>query len=490
MKQTSTIQHLASPLHLYFQSNLRSARLTGALLLALAFSPLFTSAQTPQPWELGGGVGVASYQGDLDKFMVNTALRRVNPAFSLHVRRYANNLFALRGSVLGGRLTGDESHFAEPAWRRERGVSFNSMLWEAKAGVEFYPFGQYTENTTGSALEQPYGTVRRFMVKANGDTVITAAHRRKFAPYIFLGGGLAYSKPKVDWNESDAELGNPSVSHDMIALDHAARYSDLKPVLPVGAGVRIPLSSKALLGIEGLFHYTFTDYLDGVSNAGNPGKKDWYFIGQVSVSWPIGQSDRDHDGIADQQDHCPSMPGTVAAGGCPDADHDGVANHLDACPDIAGATSLRGCPDSDQDGVADKDDLCPQLSGKGAANGCPANSMPNLNLTYKVVYFDPAADAWLPTSQLTLDEAAAFLQKNPSYSARIEGSAIHTDNAAANGSLSTARAQRCADYLTAKGIAANRLTFTGFGDKRPIASNSIAEGRRLNNRVEVYFFQK
>jgi outer membrane protein OmpA-like peptidoglycan-associated protein len=460
-------------------------------LLLVGLLPLLLQAQTPQRWEVGGGVGVSSYQGDLDKFLVNFAQRQVNPAFSLHLRRYAGNLFALRGSVMGGRLSGDERNFPEPAWRRERGLSFHTMLWEAKAGAEFYPLGQYVEHFIDDE-QQPspaYDGIRNFRVRANGDTLISQARRRKLAPYLFLGLGAAYANPQVNWNES-GDGGNAAIPTEALLRDRDAQYSRMNAVLPVGAGIRIPLSQKALLGIEAAFHYTFSDYLDGVSHAGNSNRNDWYFIGQVSFSWPIGQCDRDGDGLADQNDRCPTLPGPASANGCPDADLDGLADQRDRCPHAAGLASLGGCPDSDQDGVADVDDLCPKLPGKGTANGCPVNSMPDLKTPYKVVYFDPAADKWLPSSQSTLEEAVAFLEKNPNYSARIEGNADHTADASTNKALSETRAQRCRDYLTSKGLDGSRLSFTSFGDKRPLATSDVAEGRRLNNRVEIYFFQR
>lgn len=86
-------------------------------------------------------------------------------------------------------------------------------------------------------------------------------------------------------------------------------------------------------------------------------------------------SDRDADGIADGEDRCPDSSGVAAYLGCPaDVDNDGVENKLDACPDIAGDAAQLGCPaDSDGDGVADPIDDCPQQAGT-LANGCVADS--------------------------------------------------------------------------------------------------------------------
>jgi len=42
-----------------------------------------------------------------------------------------------------------------------------------------------------------------------------------------------------------------------------------------------------------------------------------------------------------------------------------------------------------------------------------------------------------------------------------------------------------ANYLTANGIAANRISAYGAGPNQPIADNKTAAGRQLNRRVEI-----
>jgi outer membrane protein OmpA-like peptidoglycan-associated protein len=69
---------------------------------------------------------------------------------------------------------------------------------------------------------------------------------------------------------------------------------------------------------------------------------------------------------------------------------------------------------------------------------------------------------------------------------RIEG---HTDNvggAAFNMKLSEGRAASVRAWLVKHGIAASRLTSTGFGQTRPVDTNETDEGRRNNRRVEFH----
>jgi outer membrane protein OmpA-like peptidoglycan-associated protein len=81
--------------------------------------------------------------------------------------------------------------------------------------------------------------------------------------------------------------------------------------------------------------------------------------------------DTDMDGIADEYDACPTIPGLQAFAGCPDKDNDGVQDSRDDCPDVAGLIEMKGCPDTDGDGVSDNQDECPTLAGPASNKGCP-----------------------------------------------------------------------------------------------------------------------
>jgi chemotaxis protein MotB len=51
--------------------------------------------------------------------------------------------------------------------------------------------------------------------------------------------------------------------------------------------------------------------------------------------------------------------------------------------------------------------------------------------------------------------------------------------------LSSERAMAVARYLMQKGVAENKISATGYGEGRPIATNSTAEGKKKNRRVEI-----
>lgn len=84
-----------------------------------------------------------------------------------------------------------------------------------------------------------------------------------------------------------------------------------------------------------------------------------------------------------------------------------------------------------------------------------------------------------------LEKLVTFLEQYPERQVLIEG---HTDNVGSamfNETLSRQRAESVRRYLTGRGIDGRRLTVSGFGFERPVASNDSAMGRQQNRRVEV-----
>lgn len=84
-----------------------------------------------------------------------------------------------------------------------------------------------------------------------------------------------------------------------------------------------------------------------------------------------------------------------------------------------------------------------------------------------------------------LDELFQLMLKNPSLKIRLEG---HTDNqgiAKLNMELSKKRVGAIKRHLTDKGISKKRIETNGYGQTKPIASNTNEDTRKLNRRVEM-----
>jgi OOP family OmpA-OmpF porin len=111
--------------------------------------------------------------------------------------------------------------------------------------------------------------------------------------------------------------------------------------------------------------------------------------GVLGVTWSPRVHDRDHDGLVDDRDECPSLPEDFDAyedeNGCPEPDNDRdlVPDLDDACPDEAAELDRDldddGCTDPlldrDGDALADDVDACPDVAedvdGVDDADGCP-----------------------------------------------------------------------------------------------------------------------
>jgi outer membrane protein OmpA-like peptidoglycan-associated protein len=201
---------------------------------------------------------------------------------------------------------------------------------------------------------------------------------------------------------------------------------------------------------------------------------------------PDGCPDRDGDGVLDKDDRCPDQKGSAEFKGCPDGDGDGVADGDDACPKEKGPAALKGCPDRDGDGVPDKDDRCPDVAGPKENQGCMPDAVKKFSGAIKGINFATGSAKIARGSYALLDEAAKLLTEYPSMRLSIEG---HTDNVGKpekNQTLSQARADAVRDYVSGKGIAADRLEAKGYGDTKPVEDNKTAKGRAANRRIEFH----
>jgi outer membrane protein OmpA-like peptidoglycan-associated protein len=108
----------------------------------------------------------------------------------------------------------------------------------------------------------------------------------------------------------------------------------------------------------------------------------------------------------------------------------------------------------------------------------------NTNFVFNNIQFEANSFKLLPISLIELDKLLQILIENPSLKVEISGHTDNLGNATENIKLSTYRAKAVVDYLVNKGIAANRLTYKGFGSTKPIADNGTEKGRAKNRRTE------
>ncbi|MFN0173743.1 MAG: thrombospondin type 3 repeat-containing protein [Saprospiraceae bacterium] len=534
--------------------------------------------------------GMSRCNGDIANDSDFDTKNNLSPTAGIFYRKHLSPNFAIRGNLLVGQLKDEDRFYAAPDWREERNFSFETFLTEVALRVEWDILGKWRFRR---GIDTSVYTLNKHTQYA-----LVNGFKRSIAPYIFVGGGgLASSaKAKMNYPKLEAAQQPLEIKEDL----NNAKSLRITPTLSFGGGVHFDIAPRFVLGAELSANLPFTDYLDGISIAGNPEKRDWFWFGGLTLGFRLGANDRDRDGVKDKKDKCPDIPGSAGTNGCPDVDHDGVADREDDCPHKKGIRALAGCPvkDADEDGVPDVDDQCPIVAGLAQFHGCPDtdgdgiedrvdscktvagiaqfngcpdtdgdgiedkldacitekgpaeyyygcpvrdtdndgvedkldacllvsgkiefNGCPDtdndgvedkldpcpkiagpkenrgcpvvekkdkekLELAVKAVKFETGKAVLKAESSKILTDIADILTRYPYYNLRLEG---HTDSQGkdeSNQLLSEKRAQSCADFLVAKGIAKTRFLAKGFGETKPVADNKTAAGRTLNRRVE------
>ncbi|MBS0424801.1 MAG: OmpA family protein [Proteobacteria bacterium] len=117
-----------------------------------------------------------------------------------------------------------------------------------------------------------------------------------------------------------------------------------------------------------------------------------------------------------------------------------------------------------------------------------SNTQPQTLTVFGGKTFRSGQDVIQDVTYLAIEKLVKEITASPNSRVLIEG---HTDNipigksGSDNMDLSLRRAKAIANILVLHGIPKERISVTGYGDTRPINSNSTEEGRARNRRVEV-----
>ncbi|HEY0678113.1 MAG TPA: DUF6089 family protein [Chitinophagaceae bacterium] len=220
---------------------------TGTMMFMFCFvqnSPLHAQSFMNK-LEFGLQAGTFIYQGDLTPARLGS-FRTAGFQLGVSASMPLNNFLSVRANIAAGKLKGDDGAYNNPEWRKHRDLNFRSPVIEASALMVWDITGNVQRHTG-------------------------------LAPYLFGGMGLAFLRVRRDASGFDAE-------YFPAALDLPARVNaDLEHatpralfVLPVGAGVRYPLTERIALHAETSYRLSFNDYIDGFSEAGNTSLRDHY----------------------------------------------------------------------------------------------------------------------------------------------------------------------------------------------------------------------
>jgi outer membrane protein OmpA-like peptidoglycan-associated protein len=101
------------------------------------------------------------------------------------------------------------------------------------------------------------------------------------------------------------------------------------------------------------------------------------------------------------------------------------------------------------------------------------------------VLFQNGKATLLPEAREKLAKIAGILSTHKGLKIEAEGFTDSNGTEASNQVLSERRAQNTKDYLVQQGVSADSITFRGFGEGNPIATNDTPAGRQENRRVEL-----
>lgn len=317
---------------------------------------------------------------------------------------------------------------------------------------------------------------------------------------------------------SDKYCINPFITAGVGAFRYKNSYGAF---IPAGLGIQVKATDEVFFLLNSQYRIPVTDkaayhFYHSIGVASSLTKKPAPIMAPPPMPIVL---DRDNDGVLDADDKCPDTPGLAALMGCPDRDGDGIADGDDKCPDVAGLGKYQGCPipdtdgdgindemdkcptdkgfaryqgcpipDTDADGVNDEEDKCPSRPGPASNQGCPVIAkevVDRINIAAKNIFFATGSTKLLPKSFKSLDEVATLLKADESLLINIDGHTDTTGKREKNLVLSEGRANSVKAYLLSKGITENRMTATGYGPDKAIASNKTAAGRAKNRRVEM-----
>lgn len=228
---------------------------------------LLSNQLQAQQYELGFGLGGATYTGDI--------IRQIDPSQigiqgTLFGRRNFDNAWSLRAGISISRLNATDSVSPIDPMAFARNSYFTGTVFEGAAVMEFH-FLDYLS----------YQSLNRY------------------SPYGFVG--LGYSLFSGDGRSYMGDSGYN-------------KYTVGTPVIPFGLGVKYKLKDRLFLAMEFGFRATFTDNLDRIAendiflsrfiedpdtgdqilnpqafNFGNSNDKDWYYFLGISLSYSFHQ---------------------------------------------------------------------------------------------------------------------------------------------------------------------------------------------------------
>ncbi|MCW3083743.1 MAG: hypothetical protein JWP12_1109 [Bacteroidetes bacterium] len=303
---------------------------------------------------IGLGTGLLSYYGDIyDKHFQNPSVSRI--AYELGVSQYFTDYLQFNFYVLFGRLGANERNTVNG-----RNLNFESQI--RAGGINLtYNFGNFLPKNRWASPYVSLG-IESFEFLSKTDL-----YDGKSNKYYYWSDGSIRDKAQNDPLAASAVEIHRDYTYESdirtLNYDGFGKYPERSFAVPIGVGAMMKINDYFTFKIGATMHFTFTDYIDGVSNkstsnrVGNS-KNDNFMMSSCSLNYNLGLKkksvdtvseddfkdvdfyaldleDFDKDGVPDFRDSCQNTPLGVPVDekGCPlDDDGDGVPNNVDDEP--------------------------------------------------------------------------------------------------------------------------------------------------------------
>ncbi len=387
----------------------------------------------------------------------------VNLGYGISLRKQLGHAFGLEGNIFRGKLSGTNTD--APGGIRNGAREFETDI-------------QYAADIRGVV---------------NVATVDFLRRENSVNFFVTAGYGLMAYNPKVT-----TAAGTTTDFKGQYGEERDNDYIK-EAYIPVGAGIKFKVSDRVSFNLAYTMNFVDGDNVDGVYAGGT--SKDRYSYASAGLEFSLGSKAKPnldwvnpvammYDELKDPtlRQEVEALKGRVsvleAQDLLKDSDGDGVADKLDKCPNTEAGIKVdgSGCPlDVDADGIPDSKDACPTVKGTAEYNGCPP---PSAGVTGSTIQFEFDSSVLRTDAFPTLDKLSSDLKSNTSGRVQLDGHASSEGTTEYNMTLSRDRANSVKTYLVNSGIAASRISTTGFGESRPVASNATESGRTQNRRVE------
>lgn len=127
----------------------------------------------------------------------------------------------------------------------------------------------------------------------------------------------------------------------------------------------------------------------------------------------------------------------------------------------------------------------PPATRPSAARDSGASGPGAAGLNLDDVHFDLDKHTLRPDALAILDRTATAMRQDPTLRLQLDGHTCEIGTAEYNLALGARRAAAVRDYLVSRGISANRLRTTSYGQERPKHDMHTEDTRQLNRRVEL-----